>query len=236
MNGQEFLDSLSEEPTAERNRSTVEALSNGVLIVQWSEIVSQYKSHVAKFQVSTDAAYCLLEDGSRFRPQFSADMAQQAADIVGGCLPTSKLMDLRHQASNKLNANTLTASSLMSSTTYSKEWNKKVELKRAGYEGIVSDCGKAWLISNKLASSKGAVNYGFYHSAAPSVSQCGLKLYQSEGGMHNAQHLDYSQTLILIGATCEVNGQQMTIAELAKEPELSYLLNYSGKLNYTRGL
>lgn len=234
--GQEYLENLPEEPNEERNRLTMDAISNGVLTVEWTEVVINYKNHVGKFQITTDAAYAVLDDGSRFRPSFTASMAQAAADLVGGCLPTTKLLDAAYlQAETKLNATILSASSLMSSTTYSRAFNTKLEAKRAGRTDLVTDCGKAWLIDNSLAFSAGAVNYGFYDSRAPSAGPGGLRMWQAVGTRHNAQHQDYSQVLLLIGANCEIDGVSTSIADIAKDAELSHLINYSGILKYTKG-
>lgn len=234
MNGQEYLSGLPEEPNEERNRLTLAAISDGTLIVEWSEIESTYKNHIGKFNVSLDAAYCILDNCSRFRPQFSAAMAVQAAELVGGLLITPKLMDLRHLASNKLNATLLNAGPEMSSTSYSKNYNEKLEAKRGDYQGIVSDCGKAWVLSNRLASSAGAVNYGFYDRSAPFTNPRGLKMWQTLGGMHNSNHQDYSQVLLLMGYMCEIDGQSMSVIDVMTNPELCGLISDEGIIKYRK--
>lgn len=235
MTGQEYIDTLPEQPNEQHNQMTLEAISSGVLLVEWSPISSTWKDHVATFQVSTDAAFCLLDSGERFRPQFSAKMAQEAAELVGGMMPTTKILDLRHLASNQLNAILLTAGPDMSSTTYSKNYNQKLEAKRANYEGIVSDAGKPWINDNQLANSNGACLYGFFDKSAPFTNSIGLKLWQQVGTKHNNQHQDYSSTLILMSIVCEVDGDSMMVEDIARDPELSNLLNYGGKLNFTKG-
>ena len=228
-----WLSDLPEQPSPQRDKITLDAVASGLAIVEWSDISSTYQNHTATFRVSTDAAYVNTEQG-RFRPQFTASMAQQAADLVGGMLPTTKAMDLRHLASNKLNATLLSAGPQMSSTSYSKKWNANLELKRKDYSGIVSDAGKPWLVDNRLAQSAGAVLYGFYDVNAPSTNSIGLKMWQLLGTKHNKMHQDYSSTLILLAKNCIVDGQNTTVEEVVKDPILSHLINYDGILNYVR--
>lgn len=236
MNAQDWIDQLAEQPGTTRNNQILEALQAGLIVSEFSEVVSAAPDHEARFYVSTDALYVPLEDGSRFRFPVTAKLAQQIADNLDLSLPTSKVMDLRHLNSIKLNATLLQAGPQMSSTSYSKAFNQKLEAKRNNQEGIISDCGKAWLIDNRLASSKGAINHGFYDKSAPYTSPGGLKLWQNTGGQHNNQHSDYSQVCILMKKECLVDGQPSTIAELAKHPTLSKLLNYDGILKFLRGL
>lgn len=229
MNGQSYLESLPENNCSERDNLTLEAISNGTVIAEWSTIISTHKENTAEFQVSTDALYCVLEDGSRYRPTFSSKTAQQAAQLIGAVLPTTKLLDLRHLSSNKLNATLLPASSEMSSTSYSKQYNKNLEEKRNNYEYIVSDVGKPWLNSELLHQSAGAILYGFYDKSAPNTNSVGLKMWQCPPGTkHNNLHQDYSSTGIFIENICKVNGESMTILDLSIHPEFSYLWNYSG--------
>jgi hypothetical protein len=234
MNGNEWLEALPESPCAERDQMILNAINDGIAICEWSEIESTYKEHKAKFYVNTDAVYVNTDDG-RFRFQVCAQLAQQCAELVGGMMPTIKIMDLRHLASNRLNATLLTAGPDMSSTTYSKNWNKKLEAKRAGFEGIVSDCGKPWINDNGLSASAGACLYGFFDVNAPFVNSIGLKLWQTLGSKHNNRHSDYSSTLLLMSIMCEVDGQSMSVADVAKDIELSHLLNYGGVLHFVKG-
>lgn len=231
----DWINNLPEMPGEKRDNLFLKSIESGMAICQWSEIESTYEGHVGKFQVNTDAVYIEYENG-RFRFPISAKNAQIAADMVGGMFLTTKIMDLRHLNSNKLNATLLNAGPNMSSTTYSKDFNNKIEIKRKGFKGIVSDCGKPWILDNKLSISAGACLYGFYDVNANNVNNIGLKLWQNVGTKHNNMHQDYSSTLLLMEKICEVDNVKMEIKEIAKDKILSNLINYNGILNYVRGL
>lgn len=238
MNGQIFLNNLPEIPSEKRNQLTIDAISDGTLIIEWTEVISTYKEHIAKFNITTDAAYAILDDGLRFRPQFSAKMAQQAADLVGGLLPTSKLIDLAYlQAFIKLDATILPPGPLMSFTSYSKKFNNLLEKKRANRVNLITDCGKAWILSNKIKYSSGAVNYGFLDKHAPYVNASGIRGWQVPAGTkHNSHHLDYSQVLILMGATCVVDNQIVNVSEIMSDPIYCNLISDENIIDNVRML
>jgi hypothetical protein len=148
---------------------------------------------------------------------------------------TAKIMDLSYQqATVSANCCVLTAGPAMSSTDYSKRWNKMVESKRNGNTGLFRDCGKAWILDNALSSSAGAVNYGFYDTNAIYSNSHGIKLWQNIGTRHNTAHQDYSQTLFLMSSECQIDSQTIKVVDVMQDPELSQLINYNGILKYIR--
>lgn len=235
MNGQAWLNNLPLKPSAERSKLVLQAVEQGLAICEWSDIVVSSNQHHAIVRVNTDAVYVNTDFG-RFRPQVSAHDLQIIADTVGGHLMTSKVMDVSYQqASLKIDCTTLSPTADMAYTSKSIEYNKLIEKKRNGHTGLFRDCGKTWILDNKLSISKGAINHGFYHSGASSISG-GIKLYQNAGGRHDQFHEDYSQIILLMENICVVDGQNMLVSDVMIDPELSYLLNYDGILKYTRGL
>ena len=105
----------------------------------------------------------------------------------------------------------------------------------------VADPGKIWALHHRLfdGTSAGAVNYGWHvdpfvtpvplqlssNAAIPGVS-----LIQSAGGKHGADHLDYSQLLVLVAPWCMVArpGQgapePMRTADVYRSAELAGLV------------
>lgn len=235
MTANEWLENLPENPCLERDQSVLEAIDNGLVNCDWVEVTSESSGHSAVFKVLADAAYVTLEDGSRFRFQVSANLAQKCADALDASFMTAKVSDLAYkQATVVLPVTTLTAGPDMATTTKSKEWNTIVESKRAGATGLLRDCGKLWILDNSLAYSSGAVNYGFYDKNAPYTGPGGLKMWQTIGKKHDHWHSDYSQTLILTRNTCEVDGQVMQTAQVMTDKTLCGLVSYQGPLKYTR--
>jgi hypothetical protein len=234
MNGSEWLSTLPENPGAERDKKVLDAISSGIAICSWSPITSSIPNHQATFQVNEDAVYVILDDGSRFRFQVSAKLAQQCADLVGGSLITSKISDLAYQqACIKLPATLLPAGADMVTTTKSKVWNYKLEAARDGREGLIRDCGKAWILHNLLGGTR-AINYGYYDPHAPNINPQQIRMWQTVGTRHDSAHTDESQTLILMENVCVVDGKGMNVADLIKDPVLCGLASYDGVLKFTR--
>lgn len=232
--GQTWINSLPENPGTTRDKMVIDAMTNGLAVCQWIPITSTIKDHTAVFQVCDDAVR-VEDNGYRFRFQVTAKLAQQCADLWDASPITSKISDLCYQQSQViLGATTLSAGPDMVTTTKSKKWNDSFEKKRNGRAGLIRDCGKFWILDNKLAISAGAVNYGFYDKSAPYVGPGGLKMWQTIGTRHNALHTDYSQVLMLMKKTCLLDNQEVNIVDLMKDPNLSKLLNYDGVLKYTR--
>jgi len=234
--GTAWLASLLENPGSDRDKQVLDAISYGIVVCDWSPVTSLYQNHVATFQVSTDAAYVKLDDESRFRFQVSAHLAQLCADALNASFITTKISDLSYQqAQVKLAATLLPAGSDMVTTTKSKLWNAEIEKKRNNQNGLIRDCGKAWIISNQLGLHPNeAINYGFYDPNAPYTNRFGIKMWQTLGTKHNSAHTDYSQTLLLMSSTCQVDGQQMKVSDVMQSPTLCGLISDEGVLKFTR--
>lgn len=236
MDATNWLTSLPENPGPARDNAILDAVSNGIAYCYWVPITSEIPGHRATFQVSDDAVHVDLENGERFRVPVSALLAQKCADVIGGSLPTAKVCDLAYkQADVVLPCVNLPADANMSTTSRSKKYNTLLETKRAGRTGLVRDCGKAWVLSNWLGRAKTqAINYGFYDPAAIYKNPIGIKMWQTLGSRHNYLHTDYSQTLILMEAVCEVDGEQMNVADVMRSPTLWRLISDEGIIPYTR--
>lgn len=236
MNGSEWLASLPENPGTERDDKILSAISSGLAVCNWVPVTSTYKNHQATFQVCEDAVYVVLDDGSRFRFQVSARLAQLCADALDASLITTKISDLAYQQANvKLGVTVLPAGPDMVTTLKSKTWNEAVEKKRNGQEGLVRDCGKAWILSNQLGLHPNqAINYGFYDAHAPYANKFGIKMWQTLGTRHDSAHTDYSQTLIVMSNACQVDGQEMKVVDVMKDPALCGLVSDEGPLKFVR--
>lgn len=248
--GTEWLNNLPENFTAERDQYVLEAAKNGLLQVEWAPITSTYQNHTAIFHVCSDALWVdatwtvvdnnghIADENNkisgRFRPQVSAKLAQEIADVLELSFITAKISDLAYLQSTKISMTSLAAGADMVLTWKSKEFNQLVEGKRSGTETLLRDVGKSWLIDNALQYSAGAVNYGFYDPHAPYINPQGIKMYQTIGTRHNQGHSDYSQVLFLMQTKCQVDGVDTDIYSVMKDPVLSNLINYSGILKYTR--
>lgn len=236
MNGTEWLNSLLDNPSKNRDDQILQAVTGGLAICAWCPVISSIPGHTAIFQVCEDAVHVKLNDASRFRFQVSAKLAQRCADALDAILITSKISDLAYQqASIKLPATILSASADMMTTAKSKQWNLAIEKKRSNRTGLIRDCGKTWILSNQLGlRPHAAVNYGFYDLYAPYINKIGLKLWQNIGTRHDSSHTDYSQTLQVMSSTCQVDRQEMKVTDVMSDPVLCKLLSYEGVLKFIR--
>ncbi len=108
--------------------------------------------------------------------------------------------------------------------------------------GIVQTVGKHWILSNKVAQSGMAANYGWHFNGAtfegmkfePTVSLPGVRVIQGVGTKHNRFHSDYSQTCVLASQTCTYQGQERVLSELLTDPDASSLISVEGPLLITR--
>lgn len=176
--------------SAEYRAHLLQGVRDRIVTCDWLPIISRARGRTCVIHVVDDALRVTRADGSRFRPQFSAELLQQTADILGASLPTSMVMDLAWEQSIQppifgptLNPDRLLtaderayvekigvletgkAFDLMSTKRWSLAWNDLVEQRRVGRSGIVRCAGKGWILSPLLgqrAPGKIAVNYGLY--------------------------------------------------------------------------
>jgi hypothetical protein len=116
----------------------------------------------------------------------------------------------------------------------------------------VADPGKIWALSNRLGDKIGvldrAINYGWHVQPAKVVGGYwhGVRVYdavtrgqlllQSEGGAHDAYHIDYSQILLLVAGWCritkpgETTATTMKVTDVYKDQTLSKLCTHDGPL------
>jgi len=235
MDIKSWINSLPNNPCLERDRAILKAVENNIISYKWVSITSKIKNHTAIFQVCDDAIRVEIEDGTRFRFQVSATLAQQCADAMDASFITAKISDLSYQQAEIIvDASILYPTPDMVTINRSKDWNRMVEKKRAGRIGLFRDCGKSWILSNRLSTTNGAINYGFYDHTAPYVGPGGLNMWQTVGTRHDRLHTDYSQTLLLMNKKCQVDGKSTNVVEVMKNPELASLLSYEGVLHHTR--
>lgn len=233
MNAEDFILNYPNKPSHERDEYTLSAIGD-CLQFYWLPVESSWNGHKAIFQVCDDALRVEV-DGKRFRPQGNARLLQKVADLIGGCLMTSKVMDMSYaQAGKKINCSNLKAGPLMDTRLYSIEYNEKVEEKRNGFAGLIRDVGKTWLVDNAIEQSAGAINYGFYSSEGLSVSLAGQKMWQTVGTRHDGVHEDYSQIILLMSAYCMLDGVWAKVEDIMKDSTLCGLLSYSGVIRKTR--
>jgi hypothetical protein len=184
------------------------------------------------------------------RVNVSASLQQKIADELGFSLLTAKIADAMW-INKSIHLNPYIRGTLnMSSIDAMVEHSDMIESDLAIYDnimGIISTVGKHWLLDNDLIGSKTkAMNYG-WHFKGPifkgisgSAIASGMKDYegnacrliQGRGSAHDINHVDYSQTCVLVNRDCEINGVNMDIRDVFSDPVLCNLVSHQGKLKF----
>lgn len=130
------------------------------------------------------AADALSAEGVRWPVTFNESI--EIARALGAILPTKAIADaMVANAAVRIEAMPQDVATMMSENT-SRKFSAAIDKTINGRPGLRAGGWKHWILDPRLTTSKGAVNYGFWQ---------GNKPIQSVGGMHNAQHYDYSQLL-----------------------------------------
>lgn len=207
----------------------------------WANITSQAKGHVGEFQVFGDA---LKVEG--IRVNVCAETQQRIADFLE-CSPlTAKLADL---AWSQRDHTLPPFPRAISSSTEAMIWHStKIDLALQGRTGLVQTVGKHWIIDNDLLGSRKAMNYGWHFvgnntgGIGGSTTASGLldsqgrpvRLIQGRGTAHDAKHVDYSQTCVLVSRKCKVDGQEMDLHQVLQNEELAPLVSHQGVVRVLR--
>jgi peptidoglycan hydrolase-like protein with peptidoglycan-binding domain len=233
MKGSDFLKTLPK-TMVEAQAAIEKAIFDGLALpFDWTPIRSEYNGHQATLFVTSDCIR-IGEHSDFLRVPVTARTAQHVADHYSAYLPTTRIADLIYQQAS-VKAEPCLFGEPRASSSRIADYTKCTTQRVGTGVGLVEVVGKHWVLTNRLLTSNGKVaNYGFYSKAAPYVSPSGLRMWQTLGLAHNAGHVDYSQTLRLVGGTVQVDGKQMTFAQVASDPALARLVSDEGLLRTLR--
>jgi hypothetical protein len=241
-----MLDDFPSTHGPEREAKILECVRNGRAKYNFVKITSEHNGHKAEFLVFEDA---LKVDGVRVN--VNAITQQQIADLLRCILPTAKLYDIMwDQCKHRICPFPRT---ITSTTQAMIEHSQDIDESLAEMNfpnGLKSTVGKIWIVDNSLASKPGkACNYGWHYgtqsaykgikgnvNASLMKDSNGLYWYmiQGRGWHHDAMHTDYSQVCVLVSRQCWVDGVEMNVVDVLKNPELAPLANHDGVLKVLR--
>jgi len=247
MTGTEFLATLPERWSADREDIILEAVKAGLHVEPlFTPLDVDHNGHHGTIFVATDVL-AVGNPADFVRVNVTARTAQLIADLKGWILPTTKICDLiwlstttriEPQLQPYARADRVDAgySPAMSDTPAMASHSEEVERARSGRCGLLENAGKQWVLTNKLIKAPTrAANYGFFNQHAAHRSASGLKLWQPLGLAHDAAgHTDYSQTLRPVRATMLVDGHERWLPDVASDPELCGLVSSEGVLKLSR--
>lgn len=218
-------------PGPAREAAVLEYVRKGIFRpITWSWLELKSGEHVGRIAVMSDAL--ALGNGEDFvRVNMTCRTQQLVADMLGFLLITPKVSDaIFASAMVKITPCLQTPDDEMMQTHRMIRHHDEVEAKRRGMPGLVSTVGKDWVLTNKLiASPTLAANYGWHDPKAPYAGK-----WQPVGMRHNVDYTDYSQVCRLMRPTMIVDGSEMGVGAVLRNPALCGLLSNEGVMQITR--
>ncbi len=206
----------------------------------WVAVATESKGHSATLFVTSDVIKLGSPD-DYCRATVTQLTGQRLADHYNAVLPTAKISDLVHeQATVVLGAmpqSKWVEDGTMADTFRMAEYSQMVDALRAGRCGLVDTVGKDWVNTNRLeAQPERSANYGWHDPGAlyQAATAAGGKVWQPVGLAPNLAHTDYSQSIRLVRRWMIVDGSEMDIEDVARDPELCWLVSSEGVMAQLR--
>ena len=209
--------------------------------------------HTARIFVSPDYL-AVGTDADFLRVPLKPGNAQRAADLLGGLLPTTKMVDaIAAAATVKVTPRAFTPGSggqpnvARDNIHFIVDSNTLAEQDRAGRQGLLNGAKKDIIIDAEMRSSSkldgdGNVKlwiFGWHYptmaqAASSGVCAAGKQYIQPRSWVHDAQYVDYSHSSRIISAQMLVDGQQRNTVDVLADSTLSPLLSAYGRITNPR--
>jgi hypothetical protein len=171
-------------------------------------------------------------DEDYFLAPLSPGAAQQVAELVGCCLPTTKMVDAIYAAATvKLTPEPIPPSRAMTTIPVFLRHNELVRAQRKEHGkplgALVAGHKKDVVISSAVFAKEGKVAiYGWHKPDSRPIQP----LYTG----HTANWVDYSHGIRLVLRRMTVDGAPKTIDEVLADPQLAPLLSNDGVLSRSK--
>lgn len=254
LTGSQYAAAFATMSVNQRETAIVEAVSRGCIPQFLRQFVAvdmpPVGGHTARIFVSPDYL-SIGTDADFLRVPLKPGNAQRVADMLGGLLPTTKMVDaIAAQAAVKVTPRAFTPGSggqpnvARDNIHFIVDAQQLAEQERAGRWGLVSGAKKDIIIDAEMRSSSkldGSGNvklwiYGWYYptmaqAQASGVCAVGKQYIQSRSWVHDRNYVDYSHGIRLIALQMLVDGQQRNTADVLADPTLSPLLSAYGRIS-----
>ena len=225
----------------QREEYIFEQVLSGNFVAKWTDLHKEVNGRRLRLQVMEDA---LIVDGVRVN--VSAKLSQKLADVFDASLPTCAVADMMYAAAVRravpcpTPVTTTTAAMIRHSQAVDKQ------LVNQSPTGLVSTCGKHWVLDKQLESRpQKACTYGWHFSGSsfqgikgyqPATLHAGtgVNLIQPNWCGHDMLHVDYSQVCQLVSQTCHVDDVEVRFSDMLKDPSLAHLVSHQGILKIDR--
>jgi hypothetical protein len=232
MKGTDFIRRIHDLSRPDRENAIVEAAFAGSQVA-WPmveiPVVSADGKHQGAFRAAQD--YFAVGTPNDFvRVPMSPLAAQRIADRLGLALPTPRMVDLVWKRA-ELKLEPLPwgppYDASMLSVDRFVEHNRRVERQRAGRGGLVRGHKKDVVLAAGLATHPSQVAiYGWHRPDGRPWQQ----LYLG----HENTYADYSHGIGFVAPTMRLDGRDVTLAEVLRDPALALLLSGEGQLSALR--
>jgi hypothetical protein len=245
-----------EQPGPDRDALILAAVRGGAARFSFANVTSSTNEHAATFRIFGDALQMPFEASATgfVRVSVSAALEQTIADLLDCSLLTAKLADLLFaQRTTSLPPHTQVPDATMVTTRVMVAQSAWIDAQLAAGSDttIVQTVGKHWIVDNLFLSKAAgtardgrprAINYGWAMTGPSfqgvnwprSVTLPNVFTVQNRGWAHSSGEADYSQNCVLVSNDCVVDGQAMRLADVLRDPTLSYLANADGVLHVLR--
>jgi hypothetical protein len=242
MTGSEFAKKTQNMSRNEREKLILEEIRKGNIpdsLRNMQDVTVETKGkdgkmHSATYKVAPDYL-AIGSDKDNMRIPMDPQTAQKIADEMGCVLPTKKMVDdIYKNADTKVKPDPLSAKkdfefSKMMSSDYYKRHNDLIEKQLGGKEdnGLVAGQKKDIIITNMLDQNPGRVGiYGWHQPDGKAI--------QGRSTIHENTYADYSHGARMISGTMVVDGVEMPVSEVLKDPNLAGLISDEGTIKNSR--
>jgi hypothetical protein len=236
--GSSFMQRTANMSRAQKDQAIIQAITSGNMpsfLRNFRDVtvrrrLSDGREHTITYKVMPD--YLSIGSDSDFvRVPMTPMAAQAIADRFGCILPTTQMVDDIYQnAATRLSPQTMTPNSSMTSNSYFTQHSEMIETARrnAGHQNgqLLAGHKKDIVITNRLNSNPNKVAiYGWHRSNGSPI--------QPLSTVHGEEYADYSHGVRLIQKTVMVDGREMNIEDVLRDPVLSALVSKEGTISNT---
>jgi len=209
-----------------------------------ANVTSSDGARTLVFKVATDY-FSVGEPGDLLRLPLTPTKAQEVADVWGMLLPTPKMVKLIADASVvRLNPHPL-APNLGASLTQYLAHSQEIDKELAGASGLASGLKKDVVLGNLWKPGKVLI-YGWIKPNAPAgdANEKQASMMSAPAGpswrvqpysnVHGDFYVDYSHGARLVHPVAVLDGAEVKLADVMRDPALASLVSWEGPLKTTR--
>jgi hypothetical protein len=197
--------------------------------------LSDGREHTITYNVAPDYL-AIGTDSDNVRIPTTPITAQLIAERLGCILPSKLMVDQIYSAANtKLSPQPMSGGQYpnwerrMTTSGFFAEHDRLIDsrLSSGTPSGIIAGHKKDIVITNRLNQRPNNVAiYGWHQRNNQAI--------QPLSTVHGNSYVDYSHGVRLISGRCSVDGQEMSMADVLRDPVLSGLISHEGAINDSR--